>query len=56
MLIIHIFFLSRENCGYYGNGNSQNVSKCMDPDNSNTIQASLRKLGVRKSCNVLKKS
>ena len=58
MLIIDsiCFFLSRENCGYYGNGNSQNVSKYMDSDNSKTIQASLVKLGIRKSGNVLKKS
>ena len=43
-----MFLLSRENCGYYGNGNSQNLSKYMDPDNSKTVQASLMKLGMRK--------
>ena len=55
MQIIFVWLL-HENCGFYGNGNSQNVSKYMDPDNSKTIQGSLMKLGMRKSGNVLKKS
>ena len=48
MQIVSVW-LSHENCGFYGNGNSQNVSKYMDPYNSKTIQASLMKLGMRKS-------
>ena len=49
MLIMHIilFPLSHENCGCYGNRNSQIVAKTYGSrENSKTIQASLMKLGM----------
>ena len=46
MLIMHVIFsMLHENCGYYGNGISQNVAKkYRSQDNSKSIQASLNKL------------
>ena len=49
MLIMRVilFPLSHENCGCYGNGNSQIVGKSFgSQDNSKTIQATLMKLGM----------
>ena len=49
MLIMHVilFSPSNENCGCYGNGNSQNVAKTYaSQDNSKTIQAALIKLDM----------
>ena len=45
---MHIIFLPlHENCGCYGNGNSQIVAKTYGfRDNSITIQASLMKPGM----------
>ena len=46
VLIMHVIFsMLHENCGYYGNGISQNVAKTYrSQDNSKSIQASLNKL------------
>ena len=49
MLIMHVIFFSssNENCGCYGNGNSQNVVKTYGSrDNSKTIRATFMKLVV----------
>ena len=49
MLIMDIIFFSpsHENCGSYGNRNSQNVAKTNgSDDNSKAIQPSLMKLGM----------
>ena len=55
MLIMHInlFSSSNENCGCYGNGNSQNVVKTYGSrDNSKTIWATIMKLGMWTGGNV----
>ena len=57
VLIMHLIFFflpSYENCGCYGNKNSQIVAKTYgSQDNSKTIQASLMKLGIWRGGNVM---
>ena len=56
VLIMHVIIFRRriKNCGCYGNGNSQNVAKHMDPEIiKKNIRASLMKLGMWIGWNVL---